>query len=131
MNYRLIKFKVNGDEKGSLISIEENQTIPFDIKRLFYIYNTKQDVPRGCHANRQSQFVLVMLNGSCKVKVMTKTKNEVYSLNSPDEGLWLDKMVWKEMYDFSEDAVLLVLSNEHYSKEEYIVDFDEYLKEIA
>lgn len=130
MKYELISFKVNGDSNGNLIALQKNQGIPFELKRVFYIFNTKNDIPRGRHANRKSQFVLIMLHGSCKVKIFEQDKETVFSLESPRQGLWLDKMVWKEMYDFSNDAVMLVLSNELYDKNEYITDYDSYMLEV-
>jgi dTDP-4-dehydrorhamnose 3,5-epimerase-like enzyme len=128
--HSLINFKVCGDDRGLLVAIENNKQIPFDIKRVFYVYNTSDQSARGCHANRNSQFVLIAVNGSCKIKVMEKDETTVITLDNPYTGLWLDKMVWKEMYDFSEGAVLLVLSSEMYDKNEYIVDYNSYIEEL-
>lgn len=129
--YSVINFKKNGDARGSLVVIESGAQIPFDIRRVFYIYDTVDDVVRGNHANRNSQFVLVCLHGSCKVKIRLPRKETVVALENPHTGLWLDRMVWKEMYDFSEGAVLLVLSSETYDQNEYIKDFDTYLREMG
>ena len=129
MNYRLLNFIVRGDARGSLVAIENNKDIPFEIKRVFYIYNTQNDSPRGCHANKNSQFVLIPLHGSCKVKIRLPHEEKIYTLNTPEQGLWLNSMVWKEMYDFSPGAVLLVLSDQLYDNNEYISDYDIYVKE--
>ena len=86
---------------------------------------------RGLHANRKSEFVLVNLAGSSKVKVFDGKTEQIYELAKPHTGVFLPKMVWKEMYDFSEDSVLLVLSNEIYDPNEYIRGWDEYIKEIT
>jgi dTDP-4-dehydrorhamnose 3,5-epimerase-like enzyme len=128
--YSIINLKSFGDFSGSLVAIENGSQIPFQINRVFFIYGTKTDVVRGCHANRKSQFVLISVKGSCKVKIKTPNAIEEVDLDSPTKGLWLDKMVWKEMYAFSSDAVLLVLSSEMYDKNEYISNYNEYLEEL-
>lgn len=133
MDYKIINFKIFGDERGSLTAIEGNKDIPFDIKRVFYIYGTKgKHVVRGDHANRKSKFVLLMLSGSCKVKVYDKKGNlaEIIELDSPEKGLYLDKMVWKEMTEFSDNSVMLVLSSEPFDNDEYIDTLEELLEEI-
>lgn len=122
-----IMFPQLGDDRGELIVIEGGQSIPFDIKRIFYICGTKPGVIRGQHANRKSEFVLVNVAGESKVRVKDgKGKEELFVLNRPHQGLYIPAMVWKEMYDFSNDSVMLVLSNEHYDADEYIRDYGEY-----
>ncbi len=128
--YQLMELKSFGDERGSLISFQKDINVPFDVKRAFYIYDTKCDVARGCHANRNSQFLLVVINGSCRIKIDDGKKQDNILLNKPHQALFLDKMVWKEMYEFSYNAVLLVLSNEYYDESEYIRDYDLYKKEV-
>ena len=130
MNYKLIDMKVIGDERGKLVSLEGGMNCPFEVKRCFYIFDTKSYTARGCHANRNSEFVLIAINGSCKVKITDGTKEEIVTLNSPHIGLYLCKMLWKEMYDFSYNAILLVLANTHNDEKEYIRDYNEFLKEV-
>lgn len=129
---RLLSFKQLGDERGSLVVVEgDGMDVPFDIKRIFYIYGSDSTVVRGKHANKKSEFVLINLAGKSKVKVMDANKKSiVVELNEPNVGVYLPKMVWKEMYDFSEDSVLLCLASEHYDAEEYIRDYSEYIKII-
>ena len=127
---KLISFEPKGDERGQLVIIEGNQHIPFEIKRVFYIYGSDRDVVRGRHANYNSEFVLINVSGSSKVKVDDGKKQQVYDLDRPNIGVYIPKMVWKDMYDFSEDSVLLVLASEHYDPEEYIRDYDTYLKVV-
>lgn len=128
---QMLEFKQNGDERGHLVVVEANEDIPFDIKRIFYIYGSHKDVVRGQHANRKSEFVLINLSGQCKVKVVDGLGNEaVFVLNRPHTGVYLPTMVWKDMYDFSADSVLLCLASEHYDAEEYIRDFDSFLKYV-
>lgn len=129
---QMLEFSQKGDERGHLVIVEGNQDIPFDIKRIFYIYGSDPDVVRGQHANRKSEFVLINVAGTSKVKVCDGKGNEaVYSLNRPHTGIYLPKMVWKDMYDFSEDSVLLCLASEHYDGAEYIRDYDEFVKCVS
>ena len=131
MNYRILELKEYGDEKGNLVVAEgEGLNIPFDIKRVFYIYGSDGDIVRGQHANRKTQFVLINVAGTSKVLVDDGRKKEIIELNKPRMGLFLDTMVWKEMYDFSPDSVLLVLCSEHFDETEYIRDYDAYLQEV-
>lgn len=126
-----IEFKQYGDERGHLVIVEGNIDIPFDIKRAFYIYGSDPDVVRGQHANRKSQFVLINVSGRSKVRVRDGKGNEaVFVLDHPHMGIYLPAMVWKDMYDFSLDSVLLVLSNMHYDPDEYIRDYQEFEKEM-
>ncbi len=125
---RLIEFPQRGDERGHLVIVEGNQDIPFDIKRVFYIYGSDATVVRGRHANYNSEFVLINVAGTSKVKVDDGMKQKVFNLDRPHMGIYLPKLVWKDMYDFSEDSVLLVLASTHYDGSEYIRDYDEYLE---
>ena len=127
---REIQFKVNGDERGKLVVVEGLKDVPFSIARIFYIYGSDTNVVRGCHANRRSEFVLINVSGTSKVKVTDGKNEKLYVLDKPYKGIYIPKMVWKDMYDFSEDAVLLVLSSEPYDVEEYIRDYQEYIKEV-
>lgn len=128
--YRILEFPELGDERGNLVVVEGGIQIPFDIQRIFYIYGSDDSVVRGQHANLRSQFVLVNVAGSSKVKVDNGLETRIIELNKPRMGLYLSRMLWKEMYDFSPDSVLLVLSDEHYDGSEYIRDYDEYLKAL-
>ena len=129
---RMIEFPQRGDERGHLVIVEGNKDIPFEIKRVFYIYGSDSDVIRGKHANRESEFVLINVAGRSKVKVKDGEGNEaIYCLNRPHTGIYLPTMVWKDMYDFSENSVLLVLASTHYDVNEYIRDYAEFVKEIV
>lgn len=128
---RMLEFPQKGDERGHLVIVEGMKDVPFDIERIFYIYGSDKDVVRGQHANLKSQFVLVNVAGKSKVRVKDGLGNEaVFSLNRAHTGIYLPEMVWKDMYDFSEDSVLLVLSSEHYDPEEYIRDYDTFVKMV-
>lgn len=125
---RMIEFPQKGDDRGHLVIVEGNQDIPFDIKRVFYIYGSDKDVIRGKHANYNSEFVLINVAGTSKVKVDDGTQQKIFSLDRPHTGIYLPRMVWKDMYGFSEDSVLLVLASEHYDETEYIRSYSEYLE---
>lgn len=126
--YRLINFNQLGDNRGHLVVAEGNKDIPFDIKRIFYIYGTKENVTRGQHANKKSKFVLINLAGNCKIKVDDGINQEVIVLDKAHQGIYLEEMVWKDMYDFSVDSILLVLSSEYYDGSEYVRDYEEFRK---
>ena len=129
--YKILEFDDLGDERGNLVVVEGEQDIPFEIKRVFYIYGSDSEVVRGQHANRNSEFVLINVSGTSKVRVDNGFEEEIIELNRPRMGLYLPTMLWKVMYDFSEDSVLLVLANTHYDGAEYIRSYDEYVKEVG
>ena len=128
--YRKLQFPDLGDERGKLVVAEGELDIPFAIKRVFYIYGSDDTVVRGQHANRESEFVLINVAGSSKVMITDGEHKEIVELNRPMEGVYLPRMIWKEMYDFSPDSVLLVLASTHYDGSEYIRDFDMYVNEM-
>ena len=124
----ILEFNDLGDERGKLVVIEGGESIPFEIKRVFYIYGSDSEVIRGQHANRESEFVLINVAGTSKVRITDGKDEFVVELNKPMMGVYIPKMVWKDMYDFSSDSVLLVLASTHYDGKEYIRDYKEYLK---
>lgn len=128
--YRKLRFADLGDERGKLVVAEGDIDIPFAIKRVFYMYGSDDTIVRGQHANRESEFVLINVAGSSKVMITDGENRETVELTRPMEGVYIPKMIWKEMYDFSPDSVLLVLASTHYDGSEYIRDYDTYLKEI-
>lgn len=129
--YRTLEFKEYGDERGNLVVAEgDGKDIPFSIKRAFYIYGSDSEVVRGKHANRLTKFVLINVAGSSDVMVDDGIHKEIIKLDKPRMALFLDTMVWKEMYHFSSDSVLMCLASEHYMESEYIRDYDEFLKEV-
>ena len=129
--YEIINFNEYGDERGNLVVAEgDGMDVPFAIKRVVYMYGSDDEVIRGQHANRKTEFVLINVSGTSKVKVDNGYETEIIELNKPRMGLYLKTMVWKDMYDFSPDSVLLVLASEHYDGEEYIRDYEEFIKEV-
>ena len=124
-------FSVKGDERGSMIVIAGGIDIPFDIKRMFYIYGSDTSVIRGQHANRESEFILINVHGTSKVKLRDGEEERIVVLDTPMKGVYIPRMVWKDMYDFSEDSVLLVLASTHYTADEYVRNFGDYVSEVA
>lgn len=122
----VLHFKDLGDERGKLVAVEGEKDIPFSIKRIFYIYGSDSTVVRGQHANRESEFVLINVSGESKVRITNVKEELVIALDEPMVGIYLPKMIWKEMYDFSSDSVLLCLASTHYDAREYIRDYDVY-----
>lgn len=121
-------FQQHGDNRGMLISLEEYNDIPFEIKRVYYMYDTKEGVHRGFHAHKFLEQILICIHGSCKVLLDNGKEKKIISLEKPYEGLYVPNNMWREMYDFSEDAVLMVLASEVYKEEDYIRDYNEFLK---
>jgi len=122
---KLLEFPQIGDQLGHLVIIENNKDIPFEMKRIFYIYGSDPDVVRGKHANRSSSFCLINVCGTSKVKVIDVNGNEkIFTLDRPHTGVYLPPMIWKDMYDFSSDSILLVLSDNFYDENEYIRDYE-------
>ena len=130
MKLNIINFKSLGDERGLLISLEQNRNIPFEIKRIYYIFKTKRDVIRGYHAHKNLKQVAVCISGTCKFLLDNGKKKINVLLDSPSKGLLIDEMIWHEMYDFSEDSVLMVLADDFYDESDYIRDYNDFLKMV-
>ncbi len=130
---KMLEFPQRGDERGHLVIVEGMKDIPFDIKRVFYIYGSDSEVIRGQHANKRTEFVLINISGQSKVRIKDgRGGEEVFLLDRPHTGIYLPRLIWKDMYDFSTDSILLCLASEHYDPEEYIRDygaFTEYVRE--
>lgn len=123
-------FQPHGDERGQLVALEEYKEIPFKIKRVYYMYDTGPNVTRGLHAHKSLQQILICIHGSCKIRLDNGVEKEIVLLDKPNEGLYVSNTMWREMFDFSEDAVLMVLASELYDEEDYIRDYDEFLDYI-
>lgn len=119
--------KVLGDHRGKLVALESGADIPFEVKRVFYIYGTQAGIPRGQHSHHAIKQYLIAVKGSCKVTLDDGKNKKIYELNQPHIGLFQDALIWGEMHDFSDDCVLLVLASEHYDETDYIRNYDEFL----
>lgn len=130
MKINLIQFKNLADDRGSLVSLEANKNVPFDIRRVYYLFATKAGVRRGFHAHKNLKQLIVAVSGSCRFVLDDGTERREVLLNDPSEGLIVESNIWREMYDFSPDCVLMVLANANYDENDYIRDYDEFLKMI-
>ena len=131
MDIRKYTFPPHGDDRGQLVAIEEMKDLPFDIKRVYYIYDTLTDVVRGHHAHKCLKQVLLCVHGSCRIHLDNGHETAEVLLDKPNEGLYIENDMWREMYDFTPDAVLLVLASEYYDESDYIRNYDEFKKFIA
>ncbi len=126
----MINFQIRENISGSLVALEENKNIPFDIRRVYYIYDTKKDLVRGMHSHKALQQVLICVKGSCTVSLDDSLEKAEVVLDAPNKGLLVRSNVWREMYDFSPDCVLMVLADKHYDEADYIRDYQDFLRYI-
>jgi hypothetical protein len=127
-NYKLLDFEIFGDNKSSLTSIESGRNVPFEIKRVYYIFNTKIEVERGFHAHLNLKQVVISVKGSCEFILDDGIKRINIKLDKPNIGLFLEGMIWREMKNFSSDCVLLVLASEHYNADDYLRNYQKFLQ---
>lgn len=130
MQIKLIPLQAHGDERGSLIALEESKNIPFPVKRVYYLFNTKEGVRRGFHAHKTLKQVAIAVRGYCRFLLDDGNERFEVLLNNPAQGLLIESFMWREMFDFSADCVLMVLADQLYDESDYIRDYDEFLEAI-
>ena len=130
MEIKMFTFPPHGDDRGQLVAIEEGIDLPFDVRRVYYIYDTLPGVRRGFHAHLQLEQILLCVNGSCKIHLDDGYETAEVVLDKPNEGLYISNNMWREMYDFSQGAVLLVLASVHYDEADYIRNYDAFLEMV-
>ncbi len=130
LDIKKISFQKHGDDRGNLVVAEYGKEFPFPVKRVYYIYGVASDKKRGFHSHRNLEQVYIAIHGSCKVTLTDGTDTQTVTLSDPSEGLYIGHNVWREIYDFSEDGVLLVLASEVYKESDYIRSYEEFLKEL-
>ncbi|EAJ1254688.1 WxcM-like domain-containing protein [Campylobacter lari] len=130
MDFEILNFSAINDKRGSLIALENLKDIPFEVKRIYYIFDTKPEFPRGAHAHTNLEQVLIMIDGSCEIVLNDGKISQSIILNRPDIGLYIGKNIWREMKNFSYGAKLLVLASEFYDEKEYIRNYEEFLKVV-
>lgn len=128
---QFVNFPPLGDERGSLVALEANKTVPFGIKRVYYIFGTQKGVARGFHAHINLKQVAVCVTGKCRMILDDGKQRAETWLESPTKGLLINDLIWREMHDFSEDCVLLVLASEHYDESDYIRDYETFLESVS
>lgn len=129
MQIKLIPLQAHGDDRGSLIALEEGKNIPFTVKRVYYLFNTKEGVRRGFHAHKALKQVAIAVRGSCRFVLDDGNERVEVLLDNPTQGLLIESFMWREMYDFSEDCVLMVLADQLYDESDYIRDYDRFLED--
>lgn len=130
METKMIDFQKHGDDRGMLIALETTKEVPFEIKRVYYMYDTKPGVRRGFHAHKKLNQILICTSGSCMIHLDNGKETVEVPLNRPDRGLCISSAIWREMYNFSENAVLMVLASELYDESDYIRDYDEFIEYV-
>lgn len=130
MESKIIQFNILGDDRGSLISLEGNNNVPFDIKRVYYIFATKEEVRRGYHAHKNLKQIAIAIKGSCKFHLDDGRNTQEFLLDSPNKGLMIAGLNWREMYDFSPDCVLLVIASDYYDESDYIRNYQDFIEEV-
>lgn len=128
MQIEKINFQQHGDDRGMLVALEEEKEISFKIKRVYYMYDTQDGVRRGFHAHKSLQQILICIHGTCEITLDNGTEKKTILLNKPYEGIYVAENMWREMHNFSKDAVLLVLASDIYREEDYIREYNEFLQ---
>lgn len=128
MEIKMIQFQPHGDERGMLIALEEKKNIPFEVKRVYFMYDTIEGVCRGKHAHKNLKQVLFCPCGACTISLDDGKEVREVRLDQPTEGLLVEACMWREMYDFTPDAVLMVLASDYYNEDDYIRDYDAFLQ---
>ncbi len=130
MKVKMIQFQPHGDERGMLIALEEKKNIPFEVKRVYFMYDTLEGVHRGKHAHKTLKQVLFCPCGACTISLDDGKETKEVRLDKAIEGLLVEACVWREMYDFTPDAVLMVLASDYYDEDDYIRDYDEFIRYV-
>ncbi|WP_039058585.1 FdtA/QdtA family cupin domain-containing protein [Enterobacter sp. Bisph1] len=131
MDIKLIPLQTHGDERGSLVALEYGNNIPFEIKRVYYLFNTGKGVKRGFHAHRNLKQVAIAVRGSCRFILDDGRERVNLLLDNPAQGLVIESFIWREMVDFSADCVLMVLANELYDESDYIRNYDDFVESVS
>lgn len=130
MEIKTVEFEEHGDDRGTLIALEQLKNVPFEIRRVYYMFNAMKGVRRGFHAHKKLKQILICVKGSCKILLDDGIEKAEVLLDKPNKGLLIESHLWREMFDFSEDAVLMVLASELYDEGDYIRDYDEFIKYV-
>ena len=131
VKYDLLNFNIHGDYTGKLVALEKGADFPFDIKRVYYIWDTNKDIVRGRHAHRKLEQVIICTSGSCDFILDDGHERKTVHLDNPAVGLHIKSNIWREFTNFSPDCVVMVLASEHYDESDYIRDYEVFLKEIS
>lgn len=128
MQAKLIPLQIHGDDRGSLIALEQDKNFPFTVRRIYYIFSTKEGVSRGFHAHKALKQLVIAVRGSCRFVLDDGKERVSMVLNNPAEGLLIESCIWREMHDFTSDCVLMVLADQLYDESDYIRDYEAFLE---
>lgn len=128
---RLLELPIRGDDRGSLIALEPGREVPFEIRRAYYIFGTREGVSRGFHAHRRLSQLLIATTGNCRIAIDDGEVRGEVILDRPDRGLLISGLIWREMHDFSRDCVLMVLADQPYDNSDYIRDYAEFTNTVG
>ncbi|WP_279045261.1 sugar 3,4-ketoisomerase [Cedecea davisae] len=131
MKIEFIPLQMHGDERGLLVALEQTKNVPFDIKRVYYMFNTQEGIRRGFHAHKELIQLAIPVKGSCKFLMDDGREKVNITLDDPASGLLIEPMVWHEMYDYSDDCVLLVLASDYYDEADYIRNYEAFIKQVT
>ena len=127
-NCKIVNFNEITDHRGKMIPIEYPKQLEFPLKRIYYIFDVKDGVRRGYHSHNDLEQILIAVHGKVKVLIKTPYEEEIIELDNPNKGLYIGPMIWREMFDFENEAVLVVLASHEYDENDYIRDWNDYLK---
>jgi dTDP-4-dehydrorhamnose 3,5-epimerase-like enzyme len=125
---KLYDFPDLGDDRGSLVVLDQRCGVPFDIKRAYYIFGTSEGISRGFHAHKFLHQIAVCVTGSCIMTIDDGVSREDIYLDSPSKAIDIPPMLWHEMHDFSPECVLLVLASDYYYEDDYIRNYEDFLE---
>lgn len=125
-----VEFPIIADQRGNLSFIEGNRHVPFDIKRIYYLYDVPGGSERGGHAHYDLQQIIIAMSGSFDVNLTDGIAKKKFHLNRSYYGLYIPTMIWRDLDNFSSGSVCLVLASDIYKEDDYIRDFEQYKKEM-
>lgn len=126
MKIEFIPLQIHGDQRGSLVALETEKNIPFEIKRVYYLFDTKEEVTRGFHAHKALKQVAIAVRGSCRFTLDDGSERVDVILNNSAQGLLIESFIWREMSEFSQDCVLMVLADSKYDESDYVRDYEQF-----
>ncbi|WP_324722718.1 FdtA/QdtA family cupin domain-containing protein [Lelliottia sp. JS-SCA-14] len=130
MKVELIPLQKHGDERGMLVALEQAKNVPFEIKRVYYMFGTQDNVRRGYHAHKELRQLAIPVNGSCRFMLDDGQEKVEILLDNPALGLLIEPHMWHEMYDYSQDCILLVLASDVYDESDYIRNYEEFVERL-
>jgi dTDP-4-dehydrorhamnose 3,5-epimerase-like enzyme len=131
MNVQFLQLQTHGDDRGSLIALEHGRNIPFPVSRVYYMFDTKEGVRRGFHAHKTLRQLAVAVRGSCRFLLDDGKEKIDIRLDNPCQGLLIESFIWREMYEFSEDCVLMILADQLYDEADYVRSYATFIEMVG